>query len=233
MQNVSIVFCRAIFAPIMESHDREQFILSEAAKVFMRLGIRSVNMDDIAQHLRISKKTLYQYVKDKNELVLRIVKQLSQHHNTCMMDICSAGHNAIDESFEITRWVAAQVGHVHPSVHFDLQKYHPDAWDLLQSTERADIYRCIADNLNKGIEDGLYRNDLSVDVIARIYISRFDVTFDGELFPAEQYRFEDVIWELFRYHIRGIASDKGLKYLTKKVAKERHAPAPSGATNRG
>ncbi len=201
---------------------REQHILAEAGKVFMRLGIRSVNMDDIAQHLRISKKTLYQYVKDKNELVQRIVKQLTEHHSSCIAGICDKGHNAIDENFEITRFVALQVGSIHPSVHFDLQKYHPEAWDLLQSTERADIYKCVADNMRKGIEEGMYRSDLNIDVIARIYISRFDVTFDGVLFPQDAYRFEDVSWELFRYHIRGIASDKGLKYLVKKVQKERN-----------
>lgn len=213
----------------MEMENREQHILAEAGKIFMRLGIRSVNMDDIAQHLRISKKTLYQYVKDKNELVLRTVKQITEHHRDCILGICAQGHNAIDESFEITRWVASQVGQIHPSVHFDLQKYHPEAWDLLQSAERADIYQCIANNLKKGIAEGLYRDDLNIDVIARIYISRFDVTFDGQLFPADQYRFEDVIWELFRYHTRGIASDKGLKYLMKKVKKEREGGAARNA----
>lgn len=205
----------------METENREHHILAEAGKVFMRLGIRSVNMDDIAQHLRISKKTLYQYVKDKNELVLKAVRGITDHHRTCILGICAQGHNAIDESFEITRFVASQVGQIHPSVHFDLQKYHPEAWDLLQSTERADIYKCITENLRKGIAEGLYREDLDIDVIARIYVSRFDVTFDGQLFPADKYRFEDVIWELFRYHTRGIASDKGVKYLVKKVKKER------------
>jgi len=216
--------------PDMEQ--REQQIIDQSAKVFMRLGIRSVNMDDIAQHLRISKKTLYQYVKDKNELVLRIVKHITDTHRDCILGICQSGHIAIDESFEITRFVAEQVGQVHPSVHFDLQKYHPEAWDLLQSTERADIYRCISENLRKGMAEGLYRDDLNVDVIARIYISRFDVTFDGELFPTDKYRFEEVIWEMFRYHIRGIASDKGVKYLMKKVQKERNTTSGGPATKR-
>jgi hypothetical protein len=80
----------------------------------------------------------------------------------------------------------------------------------------------VSENMEKGIREGLYRPDLNIDVIARIYISRFDVTFDGELFPQDKYRFEDVIWEMFRYHIRGIASDKGVKYLIKKVQKERN-----------
>jgi AcrR family transcriptional regulator len=201
--------------------EKEVQIIDQASKVFMRLGIRSVNMDDIAQHLRISKKTLYQYVKDKNELVMRTVKHITDDHHTCILGICEQGHNAIDESYEITRFVASQVGQMHPSIHFDLEKYHPEAWQLLQSREREDIYRCVSENITKGIAGGLYRDDLNVDIIVRIYISRFDVTFDGELFPADKYRFEDVVWELFRYHIRGIASDKGLKYLVKKVKKER------------
>ena len=217
----------------METADREQQILQESGKVFMRLGIRSVNMDDIAQHLRISKKTLYQYVKDKNELVLKAVGRITDHHRACILGICAKSHNAIDESFEITRFVASQVGQVHPSVHFDLQKYHPEAWELLQSTERRDIHACITNNLQKGIEEGLYREDLDIDVIARIYISRFDVTFDGELFPADKYHFEDVIWELFRYHIRGIASDKGVKYLVKKVKKERDGGVARSALKTG
>jgi len=200
--------------------EREQQIITEAGKVFMRLGIRSVNMDDIAQHLRISKKTLYQFVKDKNDLVLRSVRQITSHHHDCILGICRQGHRAIDESYEITRFVAGQAGQMHPSIHFDMQKYHPEAWDLLQSTSREDIYRCVSENIAKGIKEGVYRDDLNVDVIARIYISRFDVTFDGELFPSDKYRFEEVIWEMFRYHTRGIASRKGLDYLEKKMIKE-------------
>ncbi|MBP6311504.1 MAG: TetR/AcrR family transcriptional regulator [Flavobacteriales bacterium] len=206
--------------------EKELQIIDQSSKVFMRLGIRSVNMDDIAQHLRISKKTLYQFVKDKNELVSRVVGHICSHHNTSINGICEKGHNAIDENFEITRFVAAQIGEMHPSIHFDLEKYHPEAWALLQRNEREDIYKCVTSNMRKGVKEGLYRDDLNIDVIARIYISRFDAVFDGELFPKENYRFEDVIWELFRYHVRGMASDKGLKYLSRKVKKE-HAPSQS------
>ncbi|MCB0792568.1 MAG: TetR/AcrR family transcriptional regulator [Flavobacteriales bacterium] len=201
--------------------ERGTQIIDQAGKVFMRLGIRSVNMDDIAQHLRISKKTLYQYVKDKNDLVSRAVELICTHHRTSINAICERGMNAIDENFEIAKFLAAQLSQMHPSIHFDLQKYHAEAWDLLDRTEKADIERCVTLNMQKGIGEGLYRADLNIPVIAKIYIARFDATFDGELFPASEYNFQDVIWEMFRYHIRGIASDKGLKYLERKVKKER------------
>ncbi len=205
---------------------REQQIIEQAGKIFMRLGVRSVNMDDIAQHLRISKKTLYQYVKDKNELVQRTVQQICDHHRACIFSIREKGLNAIDENFEIASFLAGQLGQMHPSIHFDLQKYHTEAWDLLQRTEKADIHECVTANMERGIQEGLYREDLNIPVIAKIYIARFDVTFDGELFPQSEYNFDDIVWELYRYHIRGIASEKGLKYLMKKVQKERGAKKP-------
>ena len=207
--------------------EREQHIIEQAGKIFMRLGVCSVNMDDIAQHLRMSKKTIYQFVKDKNELVEKSVKQICDHHRASICGIREKGHNAIDENFEIARFIASQLGQMHPSIHFDLQKYHPEAWDLLQRTERADIMECVTANMAKGIEEGLYREDLNIPVIARIYISRFDATFDGQLFPASEFNFDDVVWEMFRYHIRGIASEKGLKYLINKVKKERGMKAPA------
>ena len=203
--------------------EKEQQIIDQASKVFMRLGIRSVNMDDIAQHLRISKKPLYQYVNDKNQLVLRIVQLNCDHHRTSINSICEKGLNAIDENFEIARFIASQISQMHPSIHFDLQKYHAEAWDMLERTEKADIYRCVSANMNKGIKEGLYREDLNIPVIAKIYIARFDAVFDTVLFPEKEYDLQEVIWEMFRYHIRGIASDKGTKYLIKKVKKEHPA----------
>ncbi len=207
--------------------NKEQHIIEQAGKVFMRLGVRSVNMDDIAQHLRISKKTLYQYVRDKNDLVLRTVKCICDQHRSSICGIRELNLNAIDENFQIAKFIAGQLGQMHPSIHFDLQKYHVEAWDLLQKTERADIYECVTANMTKGIEQGLYRADLNIPIIARIYIARFDALFDGQLFPATEFQFDDVVWEHFRYHIRGVASEKGLKYLIKKV-KQRDEKTPAG-----
>lgn len=200
--------------------DRQQQIIDQASKVFMRLGIRSVNMDDIAHHLRISKKTLYQVVKDKNELVERAVAHMCDHHKHGIDAICDKGLNAIDENFEIAEFIAGQLGHMHPSIHFDLQKYHAAAWDMLERRERADIYACVSQNMEKGIAEGMYREDLNIPIIAKIYIARFDAVFDGDLFTGQEFDPRVIIWEMFRYHIRGIASDKGLRYLVKKVQKE-------------
>ena len=115
---------------------------------------------------------------------------------------------------------------IHPSIHFDLEQYHPQAFRRMLATKRLEIVTSTKANMERGIGEGLYREDLNIPMIATIYIARFDMVFDGELFPPDRFNMDELRWELFRYHIRGIASAKGLKYLQKKVVKE--MPPTSG-----
>jgi AcrR family transcriptional regulator len=200
---------------------KQETLLEQVTKVFMRHGIKSMTMDDVANHLHISKKTLYQFVTDKNDLVEQVVQRIRTTNNACIEAICKQGHNAIDEQFEIASYLSAYLSHVHPSIHYDLEKYHPKAWATFHDEKRQHIHDCLTRNMHKGIKEGLYRDDLMVDVVAKLYMARFDVLFDGELFPREKYSFADITWESFRYHVRGIASEKGVKYLEKKTKKER------------
>lgn len=178
-------------------------------------------MDDIARQLGVSKKTLYKYVSDKNDLVSRAVAYQSDEERNHIRDICEKDLNAIDQIFEISRVITEILGQVHPSVHFDLEKYHPEVWHMAMNNRQEEVFRCIYDNLEKGKSEGLYREDLNSEIIARIYIAKLDVLFDGEVFPPQQFNFADVYLEFFRYHVRGIASEKGLAYLIEKVKKER------------
>lgn len=187
----------------------------------MRLGIKSLTMDEIARQLGVSKKTIYKYVADKNELVRRVVEFHQKEEQAAIQAICSSDNNAIDELFDISSHISEMLTHMHPSVHFDLERFHPDAWELLISCQQEQVYACIFENLEKGKKQKLYRTDLNSDVIAKIYIAKLDVVFDGELFPVDKYKFVSVYLEFFRYHIRGIASEKGLQYLIEKVKKEK------------
>ena len=198
-------------------------ILDQALRLFMRHGIKSMTMDDVANHLHISKKTLYQFVTDKNDLVERAVARMHTSHTACIDDICGRGLNAIDEQYEIAKYLAGLLSQVHPSIHYDLEKYHPKAWEQFHRQKRMHIDQCITRNMLKGIKEGFYRDDLNVDVVAKLYMARFDVLFDGELFPMDKYSFADITWESFRYHIHGIASSKGVHYLMKKMKRERNA----------
>ncbi|MBK8498659.1 MAG: TetR/AcrR family transcriptional regulator [Flavobacteriales bacterium] len=202
--------------------ERLHRILDESARIFWKLGIKSVTMDDVATRLGISKKTLYQHVTDKNDLVDRVLKHLSFCYK-CDIDAVRARdkQNAIDELYAITTTVAGQLQGIHPSIHFDLEKYHPEAFRNMLANKRREIFECNTQNMARGIKEGLYREDLNIPMIATIYIARFDMVFDGALFPPDRFSMADLHWEIFRYHVRGIASKKGLDYLEKKMTKER------------
>jgi AcrR family transcriptional regulator len=197
--------------------EKEQQIIIAAGEVFMKYGIKSVNMDDIAKNLGVSKKTLYKYFKDKNDLLGKALAMHCQLEDMAINLICEKDHNAIDEMMEIAQYVTSILQQVHPSIHFDLEKFHPEVWKEMQTNQHAMVYKCMAGNLDKGIKEGLYREDLNVDVIAKIYIAKMDVTFDSTMFPPNEISFPEVYREYFRYHIRGIASEKGITYLKKKV----------------
>ena len=201
----------------MEKVDEKfQQILMGALEVFMKYGIRSVTMDDLARHLGVSKKTIYKYVSDKKELVL---KGMEYHHEmeTCAIDSCiKIGQNAIDENFEISKVIVGQLKNVHPSVMYDLHKYYPEAVTKFQEYKSSVVSNWVSSNMQRGIDEGLYRDDLNIPILTSVYLSRMDDFFEMDKYPNDV-SFPEVYMEIFRYHIRGLASEKGIEYLKEKV----------------
>lgn len=196
---------------------KEAELIENVLHLFMKLGIKSVTMDDIARHLGISKKTLYKFVDDKNDLVSKALNYSCDLEQGEIQKICDKKQNAIDESYEISTYVFNHIRSMHPSIVFDLQKYHTDAWKEFSNIKKAQINQCYMDNISKGIEEGLYRDDVNAEIITKFYTNRFEMMFDPEVFPSEKFQPADTYLEIFRYHIRGIASSKGIAYLAEKI----------------
>ncbi len=199
------------------SLQKKKEIITGALRVFMQKGIKSVNMDDVSKELGISKKTLYLVVKDKEELVQKGVEVFCKKEDLEMNLIQSKSLNAIEESLEIKKWVLNVLDGIHPSVAFELEKYYPKVSRRMQEHRKKVIYKSLFENLLKGQEEGFYRKDLNPDIIVKIYISRIETLFDQRIFPLSEYALSNLYIESFNYNIRGIASEKGLKYLEKKV----------------
>lgn len=206
--------------------EKELNILQGALGVFMRLGIKSVNMDDVAGNLGISKKTLYKYVTDKDDLVNKITRLHCEMEDRAMDAICARGLNAIDESFEMTTFIMGLLRQIHPSVLFDLQKYHPESMKEMMLNRQEKIKECISRNLEKGIQEGHYRDDLVVEIVCKIYLTVVTTLFTESSYTDKGHSLPRVYLEMFRYHIRGIASEKGLQYLIQKVAEEKERLEP-------
>jgi len=195
-------------------------IIQQSMGLFMKLGIKSITMDELSRQLGISKKTLYKYVSDKNELVEKVLNLGCEMDQIGIEQICEEGLNAIDEAYEISNFVSDHIQNIHPSIMFDLQKYHAKAWDNFRCQKKENITGCYVRNMEKGIKEGLYRDDLNIPVIVNYYVERIDIMFDEELFPSDKFKPSEIYRELFRYHIRGIATEKGIQFLIKKIKKE-------------
>ncbi|NCG30032.1 MAG: TetR family transcriptional regulator [Bacteroidetes bacterium] len=201
--------------------DKVVEIISKAGMLLMQNGIKSMTMDDISRQLGISKKTLYQYVNDKNDLVVKVMGTIVDAEKQAANSLCAANPNAIDMVFELTKEMSQKYDRTHPSIHYDMQQYHPDAWEVFTDFKENFIADCMKDNIERGIEQGLYRSNIDPFIISRVYTAKVEFCFDGHTFPPSQYDFGKIHLEIMRYHVRGIASDKGLEYLKQKVKQEK------------
>ncbi len=192
---------------------KKQHIISESILLFLKFGVKSLTMEDIARKLGISKKTLYTHVKDKEDLLLQAVILFGKFEDKQLNEICSRGLNAIDESLEIKKWVLDMIQNIHPSVAYDIEKFHPAVSKRMKVLRHENVYRSIFQNIVKGQKEGLYRADIHADILAKLYIGRMESIFDQELFPSSAYNVSDVYMEWFIYHIHGMATEKGLQLL--------------------
>ncbi|HAS35303.1 MAG TPA: hypothetical protein DCS15_02355 [Flavobacteriales bacterium] len=196
-------------------------IIQGALKIFMTLGIKSVTMDDVASNLGISKKTLYKYVKDKSDLLIQSVKGFQVHEYNLILEVIDRKLNAIDESYEISKIVMNHISDIHPSVMFDMQRHYPGAMRLFEEYKSETVYNWLLENMERGMKEGYFRNNLNTEIIAKFYLSHMDQCFNQEMFPRAKFSMKDIYLEMFRYHIRGIASEKGVEFLREKIKKEK------------
>jgi len=202
-----------------EKNLREEQIVEASLRVFMTYGIKSVTMDDVAKHLRISKKTLYLYFKDKNDLVQRCLDFDCVDTERRITAIQAKELNAIDEIFEISQYVLEELRSIHPSIFHDLEKYYPGAFNAMHNLHHEHVIKVIRRNLDNGIREGVYRDNLHVEVMSILWVQRLNLVFRNDLFPMPKYNLAEVYLQIFDHHIRGIASKKGLKYHEKKLSK--------------
>ncbi|MFI5173003.1 MAG: TetR/AcrR family transcriptional regulator [Chitinophagales bacterium] len=193
----------------------EAKILERCERLFMRYGIKSVTMDDVSRELGISKKTLYQYFENKEQLVYKITVNHFESQNLTIHGILHNAKTAIDEMIGIAGWMNNMSKNLNPSLMFDLKKYHPESWQVFINHRNNEVYNSIKHNLERGIKEGLYREDLNVEIITRIYIARVEMFIDNEIFPYDKFPPEKTFSVFMDYHIRGIATQKGIKLLEK------------------
>src|ERR1700712_3217290 len=149
----------------MEMQDR---ILQKATDLFLLYGIRSITMDEIALQLGISKKTIYQFYADKNELVSAVIIKILEHNRDCCHNYKKVAKNAIHEVFLAMEMVQEMFENMNPSMLYDLEKYHPVAFEKFVHYKKNFLHRTIKENLEWGIKEELYRNDINTGIVTLI-----------------------------------------------------------------
>ncbi|MFT4664873.1 MAG: AcrR family transcriptional regulator [Polaribacter sp.] len=197
-------------------------ILLAIEQLFMKYGIKSVTMDDIARSLGMSKKTLYQYVDNKANLIHKVMEQHIETELEAMAQIRSESKDAIDEMLGISKHVTQMLREMSPTTVYDMHKYYRKTWDMVEAFHQEHIYEFIKINLEKGVKEGLYRKDFDPDIIAKFYVAKTLLVVDEEIFPLRNYNKEKLFNAFLEYHIHGVASAKGLKKLEQYLSKIRN-----------
>ena len=190
-------------------------ILNQAEELFLNYGIRSVAMDDIARKLGMSKKTLYQYVDNKDDLVMRVNAKLILEETADIHRIFEETENAIEQLWRVARMNLKHLRKVKPTVIYDLQKYYGKVWKAMQEHNGTTVVHLMVRNLRAGQEQGLYRKDFDPITISKMHIAACWNLVNENTFPLSEYPRTDLFVEYIKYHVYGVVTERGREVFEK------------------
>lgn len=200
----------------MEVRER---ILKAAEELFMKFGIRSVTMDEIASELGISKKTIYLHFEDKDSIVHEVATQRMICEKVECEEIYEKAANPIDEVCREIEMLKTHAAALNPVVIYDLKKYYPKTWQLFQQHKQTVFLEITKRNLKEGVEQGLYRREINIDILSKLRMEEIDFAFDQSVFPHEKFNQYDVHKTFIDHFLRGIITNRGLEIYQEYIDK--------------
>ncbi len=202
----------------MESENKEkdeikEKILEQAHSMFMRYGIRSVTMDDIAKELGMSKKTIYQYFKDKHDLVNLFVLRLNQSEHQIIKTIEADAKDAIGFVFKVSSYFNNLYSNSNPAVVYDLEKYYPEARKIQQNFDEDVKNQVLQRNIEWGIKDEFYRKELDVEFVSLLWMRMIEWACDEKAFPPDRFNLWETHHKIIDFMMRGLVTLKGFQQL--------------------
>ncbi|MBO0331093.1 MULTISPECIES: TetR/AcrR family transcriptional regulator [Flavobacteriaceae] len=191
----------------------KESIIQKASEMFLNLGFKSVTMDDLANEMGISKKTIYTYFKNKSDLVEQTTMTMSEFITCGINDIISLEKNPIEELYEIKKFVMVHMKDEKSSPLYQLQKYYPKIFKSLMEIQFECTNKCVSENVKRGMEMEIYRDNLNVEFVSRIYFTGVMAIKNNKLFPTDIFSQPQLLDNYLEYHLRGIVTPKGRKIL--------------------
>lgn len=170
-------------------------------------------MDDIAKHLGMSKKTIYQHYTDKNALVVELMRD-KMENQVCVMDVCiSSSNDAVHEVFFAVTEMQQLLSNINPMLFYDLQKYHPEAWQHYVIFREKKLFGVIYNNLKRGISEGNYRKEINPEILSWMRIGQIDTVFSQTTYPVNQFNIISIMTEITEHFLYGICTPQGHKLI--------------------
>ena len=199
----------------MEKVEVQERIKQKADELFRRYGIRSVTMDEIAAQLGMSKKTIYQYYSDKDQLVDAVAEEEINFSQGCCKRDAKASSNAIEEIFLVMEFVEVMFRNMNPAMLYDLEKYHPRGYKKFLEHKNRFLFEMIKRNLERGIAEELYRPEINIEMMTRFRLESMMLGFNPEIFPPSKYNLAELQQEMIEHFLYGLATLKGYKLILK------------------
>lgn len=199
--------------------EKKLHIIKNVGFLYLKFGIRGVTMDDVATEFGISKKTLYQYFSDKEELVSQVVDYFL--NNTDLDLNTSEDGNAIDNMFKIRERVAFILKFYNNNIENELKKTYSNLYKKVHEAKRQRIFDNTIENLNQGISQGFYRKDIEPYFIAKLQVGRMLYTLNPDYKIFEEYEVNSLAFfdSMMNYHMHAVCNEKGIKYYKKQLNK--------------
>ena len=199
----------------MAESDTKERIKQIAHDLVMQYGIRSVSMDDIASKMGISKKTIYLYFADKDELVAAVIKDKIQFNQQCCLKDKAVAKDAVHEVFLAMQMMQEMFENMNPSIINDLEKFHPKAFATFQEHKYNFLFVTLKQNIERGIKEDLFRNDFDIDVVVKARLECMMLSFNQQVFLKLKFKLVDIETQLTEHYLFGLATLKGHKLILK------------------
>ena len=188
-------------------------MLEQIKELFFEYGIKNLNMDDISRKLGISKKTLYRFVKSKEDLIAKLFDYEQKKWNDSSNVIGLQNVNAIEKLFKVSLLVYEEMKRFNPMLMFELRKYYEPLFNEFHSKKLIHISKSMRLNLEQGIEEHLYRSDINNEAIVAIYMNYLIEMHNSDLCKMADVTFDELFRVMFENHIRAISTSEGVAYF--------------------
>jgi AcrR family transcriptional regulator len=194
-------------------------ILEASAELFSQYGFKTITMDDIARRAGISKKTLYQHFANKHEVVQEsVLWYKDQSSNDCEI-ILQDAENAIEAMVKMLAFFDSKNKKINPMAIFELQRFFPEAYKTFREMLLQRDVLMLRENILQGMKEGLYRENLNADLMARYHLESSLLMLQPNLLVNDRNDLMSVALEIGEHFLYGIMNAKGEKLYQKYKAK--------------